>query len=111
MIISQAALRAFVSPFATTSFIAAFLIVFLLRPYLTVTNSKVDLSERVVFGVLVGFFAAFLLRLIEFRPRRDTDCVYGVSIRDCVRSLQPRPSLKMNFFWCFSGVFLTRGRK
>ena len=62
MIISQAALRAFVSRFATTSFIAAFLIVFLLGPYLAVTNSKVDLSERVVFGVLGGFFAEFLLR-------------------------------------------------
>jgi hypothetical protein len=101
MSISQAALRAFVSPFATTSFIAAFLIVFLLRPYLTVTNSKVDLSERVGFGVLVGFFAAFLLRLIEFRPRRDTDCVYGVSIRDCVRSLQGTSFPGNEFFGVF----------
>jgi hypothetical protein len=51
MIISQAALRAFVSPFATTSFIAAFLIVFLLRPYLTVTMQKSTCQK----GLCLGF--------------------------------------------------------
>src|SRR5215470_11047515 len=58
--ICQTMLRVFISPFATISFVTAFLIVFLLRPCLTVTIAKVDRarkgcvwgSSRILCGIL-----------------------------------------------------------